>query len=130
MEMEAKLKKAFINLENYHDKLQIEFAYLFGSYAEGNYAPTSDIDLAVYFVSNPSLDEELSLHVFLTKQLKTDKIDLLVLNRTKNLILLEEIIRKGKVIYDRNSELRKMFECKVIHNSIDFKIQRKVFAGR
>lgn len=54
MEMEAKLKKAFINLENYHDKLQIEFAYLFGSYAEGNYAPTSDIDLAVYFVSNPS----------------------------------------------------------------------------
>lgn len=130
MEMETKLKEAFTNLENYHNKLQIEFAYLFGSYAEGNYAPTSDIDLAVYFASNPSLEEELSLHVFLTRQLKTDRIDLLVLNRTRNLILLEEIIRKGKVIYDKNSELRKMFEYKIIHNSIDFKIQRKIFAGR
>lgn len=130
MEIEAKLEKAFKDLENCRDKLQIEFAYLFGSYAEGNYTPASDIDLAVYFTSNPSLDEELSLHVFLTRQLNTDKIDLLVLNYAKNLILLEEIVKKGKVVYDKNPEFRKIFECKIMHNAIDFKTQRKIFAGR
>lgn len=127
--MEEKLKEAFKELEN-QDKLQIEFAYLFGSYAEGSYTSKSDIDLAVYFASNPSLDDELSLHVFLTRRLKTDKIDLLVLNRVKNLILLEEVIRYGKLIYDRNPALRKLFEYKTIHTCIDFKFQRKIFAGR
>ena len=86
--------------------------------------------MAVYFASNPSVDDELRLHAFLTRQLKTDKIDLLVLNRAKNLILLEEIVREGKVIYDRKPELRKIFEYKIIHSAIDFKLQRKMFAGR
>jgi len=129
MELEEKLKKAFKELEN-HGEIKIEFAYLFGSYAEGTHTLTSDIDLAVYFASNPSVDDELMLHAFLTRKLKTDKIDLLVLNRAKNLILLEEVVRKGKVLYDRNPELRKMFEYKIIHSAIDFKTQRKIFAGR
>lgn len=127
--MEEKLKKAFAELKN-QDKLQIEFAYLFGSYAQGTQTPSSDIDVAVYFTSEPSVDDELSMHVFLTRQLKTDRIDLLVLNRAKNFILLEEIVRNGKVVYDKNPELRKMFEYKIIHSAIDFKTQRKVFAGR
>ncbi|MEN2994060.1 MAG: nucleotidyltransferase domain-containing protein [Thermodesulfovibrio sp.] len=127
--MEEKLKEAFKELEN-QNKLQIEFAYLFGSYAKGGYTSKSDIDVAVYFASNPSLDIELSLHVFLTRKLKTDRIDLLVLNRVKNLILLEEVVRQGKLIYDRNPTLRKLFEYKTIHDCIDFKFQRKVFAGR
>jgi predicted nucleotidyltransferase len=129
MELEEKLKKAFKELEN-SGEIKIEFAYLFGSYAEGTYTFKSDIDVAIYFTLNPSVDDELTLHAFLTRQLKTDKIDLLALNRAKNLILLEEIVRKGKVLYDRNPELRKMFECKIIHSAIDFKTQRKIFAGR
>ena len=75
MELEEKLKKAFKELEN-HGEIKIEFAYLFGSCAEDTHTFRSDIDVAVYFTLNPSVDDELSLHAFLTRQLKTDKIDL------------------------------------------------------
>ncbi len=109
----------------------VEFAYLFGSYAKDEISPISDIDIAVYL--NPScdsFDDELGLHSFLSKGLKSDKIDLIIINRVKNIMLLDDIVRYGKVVYDKNPSLREHFELRVLHDAIDFKYQRKVFAGR
>ncbi|GBE00511.1 nucleotidyltransferase domain protein [bacterium BMS3Abin07] len=109
----------------------IEFAYLFGSYADGNAFPASDIDIAVYLSSGPAgLNDELVLHTMLSRELKCNNVDLIMINNTRNIILLEDIIKNGKVIYDKNSPLREQFELKVFHSAIDFKFQRKVFAGR
>lgn len=108
----------------------VEFAYLFGSCARGDSFPLSDIDIAVYTGGGmTSLDDELRLHTELCRRLKTDKIDIVFLNRATNFMLLDEIVRRGRVIYDKNPSLREEFELKALHDAIDFKNQRKVFAG-
>ncbi len=109
---------------------KVEFAYLFGSFARGDDFPFSDIDIAVYLSGKASLDDELRLYSIIGRELKHDNLDLLILNNTNNIILLEDIVRYGKVIYDRNPSLRESFELRVLHDAIDFKYQRKVFAGR
>lgn len=120
----TKLKEIFGKIED------VEFAYLFGSSARGDEFPLSDIDIAVYMRSqNVRLDDELRLHSILSRGLKSNKVDLVILNRARNIILLEEIIRHGRVVCDNNSSLRESFELNVLHDAIDFKRQRKVFAG-
>ena len=85
----------------------MEFAYLFGSSARGDEFPLSDIDIAVYMRSqNVRLDDELRLHSILSRGLKSNKVDLVILNRARNIILLEEIIRHGRVVCDNNSSLK------------------------
>lgn len=108
----------------------VEFAYLFGSSARGDEFPLSDIDIAVYMRSgNIHFDDEMRLHSILSRGLKSNNVDLVILNRTKNIIFLEEIVRYGRVVCDNNLSLRESFELNVLHDAIDFKRQRKVFAG-
>lgn len=107
------------------------FAYLFGSYVTGKVTESSDIDIALYLEKKrPELDDYLSLHLKLSRALGTDKIDLLIINNTKNIILLDSIVRHGIVIYDSDSERRKLFELHAIHSAIDFREQRKAVIGR
>lgn len=130
MGLEDKLREAFQRFNSITDEMKVEFAYLFGSTPLGLSRPTSDIDIAVYLNIKPSLDNELNLHLFLVREMKTDEIDLVVLNTAKNIMLMDEIVRKGIVVYDGNPSLREKFELSVIHQGIDFKEQRKVLIGR
>lgn len=109
---------------------KVVFAYLFGSFARGDDFPISDIDIAVYLSGKASLADELRLYSTISRELKHDNIDLIILNNTNNIMLLDEIVRYGKVVCDRNPSLRESFELRVLHDAIDFKHQRKVFAGR
>ena len=105
---------------------EILSAYLFGSYAEGDETALSDIDLAI-FVENPksfSLTDKLSVHADCCRILKRNDLDLVVLNQTRNLILLEQIIRTGIIIWNTNSPLFDDFELKTLHLAQDFKYQR------
>ncbi len=121
----AKLNELFCKMKD------VEFAYVFGSYARGDVFPLSDIDVAVYTdQKDMSLDYELKMHSILSKELKSNTVDLIVLNKTRNLMLLDEIIRYGRVVYDRNPSLREDFELRILHDAMDFRYQRKVFAGR
>jgi len=110
----------------------VVFAYLFGSYATNEASKVSDIDIAVYVkdVNNESLfDKKLSVHIDTCRVLETDNIDIVILNNTHNLMLLNEIIRNGIVIYDTNSALREEYEINIIHKAIDFKTQRLINIG-
>jgi predicted nucleotidyltransferase len=108
----------------------ILFAYLFGSCARGDAFPSSDIDLAVFLTHKKiSLDQKLDLHSRLSRALKTGSLDLTVLNEIKNLMLLEEIVRYGRVVCDKNPSRRETFESGILHDAIDFKYQRQLFAG-
>ena len=79
------------------EKYQVDFCYLFGSYAKGEATPTSDIDL--FISSNVSglrfygLVEELRLNLH-------KKVDVLDFNQLNgNMELTKEILKDGIKIY-------------------------------
>ncbi len=107
-------------------KLQIlknvEFAYLFGSCADGSQKASSDVDIAV-FLSKTDLDSELQVNYELSKFLKKD-VDMLVLNSAKNLSLLDAVLKKGIVLKD--SEKRVDFELRTQHDILDYKEFKRI----
>ena len=107
------------------------FAYLFGSHITGIITESSDMDVAVYLdKKHADIDDYLSLHSALSRALKTDKIDLVLLNNANNLILLDSIVRHGILVIDKDKDRREEFELRVLHSAIDFREQRKAIIGR
>ncbi len=96
----------------------VRFGYLFGSYAKEEETPNSDVDIAVY-LEDTSLDAQLSLHHALQKE-----VDLIILNTTHNIYLLESIIYRGILLKDH--EMRPEYEVRKQHEIIDFKVFRKI----
>lgn len=110
----------------------VVFAYIFGSALTQETSSLSDIDIAVYLHNadmDVLFDKKLSIHVDICRALKKDAIDIVVLNTISNLMLIEEIIRTGIVIYDTNTSFREEFEHKMLHTAIDFKTQRLFTIG-
>ncbi|OHB50903.1 MAG: hypothetical protein A2106_02245 [Planctomycetes bacterium GWF2_40_8] len=113
-------------------KSNVLFAYLFGSVAQDNMSPLSDVDLAVFLSRQNEksyFDIKCSLYADFCRVLKRNDIDVVVLNTTTNIVLLDEIIRGGIVLVDRDIDLREEFEQKILHQAMDFKEQRIVFLG-
>jgi len=111
---------------------RVIFAYLFGSLAKSGSHRAGDIDLAVFFEKSDSgsfLDAKLDLYAALSRFLKCDDIDILILNTARNLILLDEVIRHGVVILDKDPDLREDFEQRILHQALDFKFQRASILG-
>jgi len=107
------------------------FAYLFGSHITGMITESSDLDVAVYLdKKHADIDDYLSLHSALSRALKTDKIDLVILNNANNLILLDSIVRHGILVIEKDKDRREEFELRVLHSAIDFREQRKAIIGR
>jgi len=124
MKLLSLLKQTLNNIDN------VIFAYIYGSCADGTSHKHSDIDVAVYLDKyRPDFDDYLTIHSHVSRILKTDKLDLVILNNVKNLILLDEIVRQGIVICDKNREKRFAFEVSVIHSAIDFKEHRRAIIG-
>jgi len=114
------LRKVFIKYE------QIAFAYLFGSVALGEQTVLSDLDIAVYLKKDAqfTFDDTLHFQGDCCRVLKRNDIDVLVLNKTRNLLLLEDIVRNGKIIYNTDHTLFDEFELGILHVAYDFKLQR------
>lgn len=110
MSMIALLKEILEKIEN------VKFAYLFGSYADETFTDRSDVDIAL-FLDDVTFDNQLIVHDALSRELNKD-IDLVILNRTKNLYLLEDIITKGILIKDGDGRID--FELKKHHQYIDY----------
>ncbi len=108
---------------------KVLFVYLFGSVVENTETSISDIDIAVYTTKRLNISEKLQLIYELGKKTKFENIDITFLNETKNLFLSDKIIRKGKVIVDKDKDFRDDFEMDIIHITIDFKFQRKLYMG-
>ncbi len=126
-EINKRLQPVF---DKYRDA--ILFAYLFGSAIEDSIYPPHDIDIAVFFT--PESGSELYntrflLHGDICRSLKTNNVDVIVLNTLSNLIMCDEIVRKGVLIFERDKARREEYELKVLHDAIDFKRQRFVNMG-
>lgn len=83
----------------------IDFAVIFGSFAEGKVSNLSDIDIGIFINTDISLIERGSLTTRLESILKKD-VDIAVLNGLykKNPALAYEIISKGRLIVCRKQE--------------------------
>ncbi|HBA89853.1 MAG TPA: hypothetical protein DCZ75_18235 [Geobacter sp.] len=106
---------------------RISVVYLFGSSANGDAGPNSDIDLAVLLPkSEPVADFDFRLEFYAdcSRALKRNDIDVVILNGTRNLFLLESVVSRGIVLFDDDRELREEYEVQVMHDFIDFRDQR------
>lgn len=106
--------------------------YLFGSTASGVTSLSSDIDIAVLAHTSDTAGSgtlKLNLYADLCRKLKRNDIDLVMLNINGNLMLNDEIVRNGRILYSRNNEMREAFEQKVLHRAMDFKFQRHYAMG-
>jgi len=105
------------------DKDSVIFAYLFGSSVTKTFTPMSDIDIAVYLSPNVNKSEEqLDLIGSLMLILKTDNIDLVILN-TAPLTLKARIILNKEILIDKSPFLRHSFESLVLRQHYDFSIK-------
>lgn len=111
---------------------RVIFAYIFGSSGTLSENLQSDLDIAVYFdvsASSLELDHKLFLYTEISRATKRNDIDVLILNTCTNLMLLYEIITKGRLIYEADFATRALFEQKNLHLAIDFKQQRERIFG-
>ena len=107
------------------DRDDIIFAYLFGSYAKGNQTHLSDIDIAVY-IKYDKLVFENNLQILsgLTKRLKTDDIDLVILNKAP-ISLLTKILATKFILIDKDPPVRHAFESLNMRMGFDFSFFEK-----
>ncbi|MBW6519091.1 MAG: nucleotidyltransferase domain-containing protein [ANME-2 cluster archaeon] len=99
----------------------VYFAYLFGSVIRGDANELSDVDIAVMLDESLSKKDmlyvELNLINELTRVLKSDKIDLVVLNDAP-LLLKYNIIKNGHVL--KSDETKRIaFETRVMSRYLD-----------
>lgn len=96
----------------------IVFAYLFGSKVKNKETHRSDWDIAVYIKDellekNP-VWQKFNIEDKLSAVLKTDAIDVVILNRLDNPLLGFEIISKGLLLLSKDEESRLTFEGDVL----------------
>jgi len=100
----------------------VKLVYLFGSRATGKVGPLSDYDFAVYLDEKDSLkrfDIRLQITGELSGALKTDAIDVVVLNDLAMPEMKFSIIQEGKLIFGREP-FKVLVEPRIITEYIDF----------
>ena len=104
-------------LERYlKDEKHILAVYLFGSHSEGVAHIRSDVDLAILL--SPSVDsarytEYRLRYLAELKEFVTGTLDLVVLNQVPPLLQFQ-ILQKGKLIFDRDSDARAEIEMNML----------------
>lgn len=89
-------------------------AYLFGSLAKGTVGPRSDVDVAVLLRDGLSPEEMFEQRLQLLVDLdgfSTRKVDVVILN-TAPLLLQQQALKHGRLIYERDPLARIRFEVR------------------
>ena len=117
-------KKQFKNLSPIFRKNEVVFAYLFGSQATGKNTKTSDYDIAVMLneklTPNKRFKIRLKLMAEISKILKTQNIDVVILNDIRDILFKFTIIKDGTAIYEKSHIKKVMFEFHTMTNYYDF----------
>jgi len=101
-----------------------EFAFLYGSAANGNLRKESDVDCAAYFKNGISKDAFIKLLFSLEDSLQRD-VDLINLN-SADIIITMQALANGKLIIDNNHSRFVVFKAQKLSEYIDFKQSRKI----
>ncbi len=118
--MEKRLLKKIIPIfEKYPE---VKLVYFFGSQAAEEAGPASDFDFAVYLDEKnrqKMFDVKFSLMDRLSCALQTDKIDIIILNATESPEIKYQIIKEGKLIYEKEP-FRILVEPRILQDYFDF----------
>jgi predicted nucleotidyltransferase len=101
---------------------EIKLAYLFGSRAGQACGPTSDYDFAVYFGDTKAgrmFSIKLDLITQISHILKSDRVDIVILNLTKSPELKYAVVKEGILIFEREP-FKVMVEPKILNEYFDF----------
>lgn len=120
----------YVSLEQFEDlkhyfssHKEIVAAYLFGSVAEGVARADSDVDIALL------LDESLMPESILeyrmemiedTKGILKKEVDMIVMNGV-SLLLQFQVIKRGCVLFEGDTEKRALYQMKVVSMYYDYK---------
>lgn len=104
------------------DQEYVSVAYLLGSGAKGGMGALSDVDIGVLLDGELDKQETLDLRLrlinCLSSILKTDNIDVMVMN-TASLSLNYNIISEGKVLDSKDERKRVRFETRILSRYLD-----------
>ena len=110
----------------------VKLAYLFGSVAEGKEGKLSDVDLAVFLDESLSKKERFNLQLKLISELtvimKTDKVDLVIMNHAP-LSLNYEIIKANHPLLVRDEGGKIDFEHGILSRYLDRRYYEKRWAA-
>ena len=120
------------NVREYMDKhSKVIFAYLFGGVARNRVSLLSDVDIAIYMADGADIVQgKLEILGNLNELLKTDEVDLVILN-TASLPLAARIIKNKIILVDKMPFTRHAFESLTIREYFDFsRKEMDIFRGR
>jgi len=98
--------------------------YLFGSRVVGKEPPLSDYDFAVYLdTGDKKRMYEIKFELFdrISRMLKTDRIDIVILNLTESPELKYQIIKEGKLIF-QIEPFKIIVEPNILNEYFDFQM--------
>ncbi|MDQ7787561.1 MAG: nucleotidyltransferase domain-containing protein [Thermodesulfovibrionales bacterium] len=101
---------------------EIKLVYFFGSRAGRSCGPLSDYDFAVYFGNiKPArmFSIKLDLIAQISQILKSDRVDIVILNLTKSPELKYSILKEGLLIFEREP-YKVVVEPKILNEYFDF----------
>ncbi len=101
---------------------EIKLAYLFGSRATGRESALSDYDFAVYLDRKDKArmyEIKIDAIVKIGRLLKTDRIDVVILNLTDNPDLKYMIVKEGRLIYEKEP-FKVLVEPRILNEYFDF----------
>ncbi|RJQ32346.1 hypothetical protein C4572_01340 [Candidatus Parcubacteria bacterium] len=102
---------------------EIKLAYFFGSKARGDSGPLSDYDFAFYLDERDTgkiFKVKFSLQDKISRELKTDKLDIVILDLIKSPEVKYNIIKEGRLIYELEP-YKILVEPKILNEYFDFR---------
>ena len=100
--------------------------YLFGSYAEGKIHALSDVDIGILLKENVDFfKKRMQLIEIISKVLLTDEVDLIILNEAPSSLCFE-IFNKGKIMLNKDENVRVEFLLRNVKKYIDTAFLRKL----
>ncbi len=101
---------------------QVKVVYFFGSRAKAKAGPLSDYDFAIYLDEKDKskmFDIKFELMDYLCHFLKTDKVDVVILNLTESPELKYNIIKDGQIVFEKEP-FKVLLEPRILNEYFDF----------
>lgn len=94
------IEEFHLQLTQLSKKFSFKALILFGSRANNTHTSTSDFDLAYLIDDELSSELKLKLLEELEEIFHTSSFDIIDINRSNNLVLVDQILRNGIVLYE------------------------------
>lgn len=117
------LSKQKLKTDEIFKKYDVAFAYVFGSFATGNFIKSSDIDIAVFLKSPETARERFEIRLKLMAELGkilNREIDLVIINDISSIFFKYVIFKEGHIIFDKDRDFRIDTECRTYSEYFDF----------